>query len=733
MLTYKTRWISAVYHLGRLAMVLLGAGILSLILWAMNRGLGLYDEGFALLAARYPDALQAWSGSFHIFTNAIFHALNFNVVLFRLSGLALLLMSWTFLGWGFLKAASRFFPGEIVSLLQKKAYTWSFLLLGVLLYYQWYVPTPSYNMLTAIFVNSFGGVLLLGWANLVASRRLTWIGGVCLAGSGAITALSFFNKFSVGFSLMGIAVAVLSCEKGLSVRDKTRGLASIMAGFTLAAGLYFALLQSPGAWWNMFNTGVKNTLQTSHSPAALLKAYLADFGSACLLALGYVWPALLAAGAWLVCLAVFKRRRPVLIALSPWVVCAILIGFTLRAFGLHLQVRENLLGRNVFGFYLAWLILLAVIGGVCRLTRGCLPGLSRPEAIRFLVLAGVLSVLPFAGMIGTLTPLSFNVQFYLGAWFTLMALGLALIAVWQRGTFIYYTGLVLVGMFAALQTAGYATTGRIYLGGHTLIEQKIPVQVGWPPSELRLDTDMAAAVQDLRSIAQAAGFQPGDDVVAIDLLPGFVYALGGRSPGIPFYRVDEMMSINQIGFRLTGADRLRRAFILTRTAALSRAAELMHSEGIAFPESYSNVGAMQMSAGEVFSLWRPNPARNVFVWETVYTHTEHLEIVGKEPYNEVGFVLPESLNRNGVYKLGLEYQTVEAAVPYSIVIQSPYNPKNIPLHYLLELTEKTRSVEIMFVTAMNVPGPNLILRNWSSMGKFIVSKVKLFRLGAVTP
>lgn len=733
MLAYKTRWISAVYYLGCLVMILLGAGILSLILWAINRGLGLYDEGFALLAARYPDAMQAGGGSFHVFTGAIFRAINFNITFFRLSGLTLLLLSWGLMGWGFSKAASKLFPDGVSGPLRKKIYTWSFILLGVFLYYQWYMPTPSYNMLTAIAVNSFCGVLLMGWANLVASRRLTGIGGVCLAGSGGIIAFSFFNKFSVGFCLLGIAVTILSCEKSLSIREKARGVAIIMAGFALTAGLYFLLLQSPVAWWNMFHVGVKNAVQIAHSPAALLKAYAADSGSACLLALDYVWPALLAAGAWLACLVVLKRRWPILLGLSPWAVCAILLGFTLRAFFLHLQVRENLMGRNVFGFYLAWLMLLGFLGGASRLTHGRLPGFSRREVVSILVMAGALGVLPFAGGIGTAAPLSFNVQFYLGAWFVLMALGLAIIAVWQRGPFIYYTGLLLLGIFAASQIAGYATTGRVYLGGHTLMEQTIPIQVGWPLSELRLDADTAAAVQELRAISRTAGFQPGDDVVAFDLLPGFVFALGGKSPGTPFYRTDSLANISRIGFRLAGDVRLRRAFILTVNDPLSRAAALMHSVGIAFPEEYSNIGAVQTSANQVLTFWRPNQSGNSRGWETVYAHTEHLEIFGKGTYNDIRLPLPEGLSRNNVYKLGLEYQTVEPAVPYAIVIQTPYNPENIPLNCALELTENNRSIEIMFVTALETPAPMLILRNLSSTGKFIVAKVTLFRLRAVAP
>ena len=38
---------------------------------------------------------------------------------------------------------------------------------------------------------------------------------------------------------------------------------------------------------------------------------------------------------------------------------------------------------------------------------------------------------------------------------------------------------------------------------------------------------------------RAAGFEPGDPVIALDFMPGLVYAVGGRSPGFPFYVFDK--------------------------------------------------------------------------------------------------------------------------------------------------------------------------------------------------
>ena len=38
---------------------------------------------------------------------------------------------------------------------------------------------------------------------------------------------------------------------------------------------------------------------------------------------------------------------------------------------------------------------------------------------------------------------------------------------------------------------------------------------------------------------KAAGFEPGDPVIALDFMPGLVYALGGHSPGFPFFAADK--------------------------------------------------------------------------------------------------------------------------------------------------------------------------------------------------
>ena len=103
-------------------------------------------------------------------------------------------------------------------------------------------------------------------------------------------------------------------------------------------------------------------------------------------------------------------------------------------------------------------------------------------------------------------------------------------------------------MLAAIQIVG-GTINVPYGLNASLLRQTVATEIGSPSSRVSVDPDMHALVVDLRRLANECGFRDDDDLLALYNMPGIVYALGGRSPGIPWYTsgLPGSRLVNQMG------------------------------------------------------------------------------------------------------------------------------------------------------------------------------------------
>jgi hypothetical protein len=130
--------------------------------------------------------------------------------------------------------------------------------------------------------------------------------------------------------------------------------------------------------------------------------------------------------------------------------------------------------------------------------------------------------------------------------------------------------------------------------------------VGSPGTALLLDDENSRFLNETRQLLEAHAFQPGDDVFAFFNMPGLVYAVGGRSPVIPWYfgRIYVGNGVEASYMQAAGADRRQRAFLITQDD-LFRFRDHFHQGGIDFPEGYELIG----------SLVNPNTALPVKIWK----------------------------------------------------------------------------------------------------------------------
>jgi hypothetical protein len=111
---------------------------------------------------------------------------------------------------------------------------------------------------------------------------------------------------------------------------------------------------------------------------------------------------------------------------------------------------------------------------------------------------------------------------------------------------------------------------------------------------LKLDPATAECIEKTKSALSKAGFQPGDDILALYGLPGLVYAVGGVSPQRPWFFDSEgsLEDANNLSaLKKIPKDRILKAFIILKNND-SRAFNQLIQSGVAFPRLYKQVSVL---------------------------------------------------------------------------------------------------------------------------------------------
>jgi len=217
-----------------IALYLMLLSSIATIYWAMDKSLGLGDEGVYLLSARFPEDVLQNVSAVYVYTGLLFRISDYDPVAFRLAGMVLILAA-AFIFWiGF----DRFFKLSSKSLEIKfvRSYSLAFVLMGAMLYYQRFFATPNNYTLTAIAVNIFAGTLLLGLSLLSqwSENKKTIL--VIFSITGLSLGLAFFNKLTTGVSLVLLYCLLIYLYQSISVRQK----AIISIAMFFGVGVWFS-------------------------------------------------------------------------------------------------------------------------------------------------------------------------------------------------------------------------------------------------------------------------------------------------------------------------------------------------------------------------------------------------------------------------------------------------------------------------------------------------------------
>jgi hypothetical protein len=596
------------------------AATMAFLVWAAPRGLDLTDEGLYLLGSQFPGEVTMSASSSYWFSAVLYRIAWRNVIAMRLLGLAVTFASGLVFYYGVRAALDGLARSSSNVGMPQRVAEASVVILGAMLGYVWFLPTPSYNHL-----NNWG--LLIGCGCFFAALAKTGTGRPASAwmfASGACLAMLLLVKFPTAILLSAIFAVCLASWRGIPIAARSRLAIPLAAGAASLLAVFFVAAESPMGWVRTFRLGLwMSAAMGANHGLEILPQYLKDWREGILAAIDprFWW----AAGAILglsVALAVAARARRSLRRVLAAAI-TLIIGYAALLSVTHLrELARPYYLFDVVRFHFTWLVLFgATVVAAGFSTEASGEGGARRDAAPSagqrrgrVLLALVLFALPFAGAVGTNNIIYVGMTYTLGPWLALVVLLLDSTAGDGRNPLLRQAAAVMLACFCAVQIVGgaYEAPYRVRAGG--LGQQTQVTEVGYPSTRLKLDPQLGTFLTDLRRLASVNGFRPGDDLIALFDMPGVVFALGGRSPGTPWFSVGYPGSliVNERALTTAGASRVKQAFLLTSVRGADWLQGTRALAGIPFPEGYVLCGSTTVPfawGAEDVRLWRPAQAR----------------------------------------------------------------------------------------------------------------------------
>lgn len=567
-----------------------------------QRGYDIADEGFHLLASQFPLEVKAWTNVAHFYTGLMFNAVGKNIVFLRMLSEALIFISATWFSMGLIRLVSTINIFELY-MNQFKIMTWSMMCLGGLFYYIHFDTTPSYNTVNAMMLYMASGFVCFSLApshfNNKKNFNLKMINalfaGLCLG-------ITLLVKFPTAFTLFGLFFVLFIIWPGLSKVSRFAHISMLMLGMFLGILCHIAFLEPWQHLWRTFNDGLHTFLSFGrHTPSSCVIRYIGEICDIFVNAIHYFWKIYLL----LVLPLVFRKSRYHFLNNGIFFIILLIIA-GLYSFHIHFDQGGTIHSIQLVTLYFAWIMLmiLSCIMGYIQKKSEMLHS-QNYAMLRLFILAAFLWLLPFAGAIGTANIITLNLTQYMAAWFGLMIILLLMLAHFYEQKWIFMTGTVLISVFASSQiiSSGYIAPYNL---NTTIDKQTVATGIGFPRTFLKLDHASSHFFNQLNLIAYRHGFKPGDDILAFCDMPGIVFALGGKSPIVPWYLTLANAKITNLWFlQQAPLERIKKAFILENEKGAALGMPDLAQLGIKFPSDYELCGEVIWPlTGEWVRLWK---------------------------------------------------------------------------------------------------------------------------------
>lgn len=572
------------------------------VLWGAGRSFDFTDEGNYYLSAARPEEVADRQTTYFLFGRALFALSGHNIIVTRVLVASLLLAATSLFVRGLRRFLASFAPA-----FDSGGWLAAAALTGSALAFSTSPVAPSYNLLNAICLLAISGLLLQAAGSPDRQGNPSPRSArVMLGAAGILLVADFFIKFSTSVTLAGLLMPFFFLTNRMSIRKKAPLILAIMSLGLLAAGGYIFSVGSLAAWRDGIGGTVAALLRQGYLQSEIVR-YEEELRNQVIETLWTyesVFTALFCTGAALLALRRWPsaQRR---IAL-PGLALAGYIGF--RAAPPDLALNS---GRIGIRFHLGMICALALAGALTWVVRAPGPRPLLPKGSwRVLPAMVILMLLPWVGAFGTSNDINDNAIFQLPPWLALIALLSAWLAHSWQARWLPAAGLIFASTVTFSQFFhGYVFSPYRVPGGR--LAQIVPTEIGYPTTTLRLDPASHDFVEAARVQLERHGFKPGDDIFAFFNLPGLVFALGGVSPGYPWYFAGGAYSfvVDYGHLRAVAPERLSHAFILQNGDLQGFDYDLRRA-GLAFPEAYERCGPALRNplTGEMVAVWKP---RNV--------------------------------------------------------------------------------------------------------------------------
>lgn len=468
-----------------------------ILLFSLNKGLDITDESFYLLSYQFPQENLFFPSAFHLLIHALFDWMNPGIVFYRLLRFILTI----FCLYVFSASLFQWQHNHLEQPSSDFKLLFLIIWLSSLVNYALGSQTPGYNDFT-LFITLLASALLVRALDSSSSQRL-------LFGIGALLGLEFYIKFSTSILLLLFFAGFWLIMR--FSRNSLIDLLILIAGYFSAFIVLLIITPSMGEWLSSFS--LINEVYSSagaYNLSQMLSNYLFQFGNMLYYSLVIYWPIFLA----LIFVKYSQKHSwfPLIWLLSS----------------LYFIFQQWVLLPEVGSFvYSLWFILFLLIFIEVLFYREIFKSCHKSLFLTALFLW----LIPLICVVGTAGDFVLQSTKYI-------PLGLG-------GFFILYQSvvprqaklsilLVLITLSASIQGIYYSVYKPYRLAGN-LFHQSSPSS--FPNLKgIYLDAQTSQYLDNLNHLIQSRSqYQAPQPIVALYNMPGLVYALGGISPGIPWF------------------------------------------------------------------------------------------------------------------------------------------------------------------------------------------------------
>lgn len=581
--------------------------------WAAPRGFDFIDTGCYFLEYKFPADVADTHTTYHLVARPFFLLVGENITAFRCLSWILVWASALLFAWGWRRHLNTLYERENAPI--SLGTVLGMMLLASAANYTIKPAALTYNSLNFVGMAVALGLFFDGTARLMRREKTdAWLGiGEIAAGALAAT-VDILIKPTTAVFLVAAIVGYCLVSNEISLRMKKR-----LAGVAVAAGLagVAAMVVFVGGI-GPFLERIRTLVSIADNHAYMDELYarvwreFGELGAFLVHDLKYVAAAMVVGAITL--LALRKRK-------DAFAKTAVVFGAIIFALWLHGTIAAKL-WRGSHQLYFDGVVARLYLGAALTASAMALlsflvvppelrPAKAQRHAWPKILLWLLLVLTPFAGAFGTTTSIYLNGALYSVCWLAALFLALAeLGALWR-------TRLLLP--FATVPLAVYAVAqlfhGQIYMpymNPRPLWEQTVPTVVGSKNSKVLLDQPASDFINQTRTILVEHGFKPGDDIFCFFNIPGLVYAVGGRSPIIPWYfgRIYVNNPVEEYYMQAAGPERRAHAWIITQ-ADVAQFHDHFVRGGINFPDGYEEIGGplVNPQSGLPVRIWKPRGSR----------------------------------------------------------------------------------------------------------------------------